>query len=1020
MKIIKFLFSGAFMGILLIVFAYAIGYATFVENDYGPVAAKLLVYNARWFEVLLFLMVVNFTGMIFTKHLYLKGKLNILLIHLALIIIILGAGITRYFGYEGMMHIRNGESTNILTSTDSFLQVQVGSGEEKQQLVKKVMLTPVRNELTNTSTVWQQKQIDISVQDYYQKATRSLITDPDGESYLVIQLRTMTENGEIYLKQGESEQFQGVKFTFSNNVAEGSIGFDLIDGQLYIKNGFSTDELAEMDTARMGRDGFIEIEKLEVRMVGGVAFRVADIVENGKIQYKPAENQDGPGVPIVKVVVNDKSLYTPTNSTVNFDIDGVPVKLRVGIRNYQLPFELRLDKFELERYPGSNSPSSFASEVTVIDNQANKQFPYRIFMNNVLDYGGFRFFQSSYDADEQGTILSVNHDYWGTLVTYIGYFLLFVTLLVSFFTKTRFMRINLMLKDVHAKRKVLLSKSVATGFLLLFSTIAIAQPQVADKDHATEFGKLFVQNNAGRIEPVNTLSTKVLVKISKKSSFKGLSADQVLLAIVTNPQEWQEVPIIKVGEAEIRNILKVSGDYAAFKDFIGEEGQYKLNRLVETAYQKKPALRSTLDKGLINVDERVNVFYSIVNGELLRIFPLENDDNYTWVGPRQLHEHYGHGTEKGDLFEKYTMAIADGIERGDYTLAREHLEAIKQLQLTEGADVVPSPTKAKIEILYNKTNIFKTLFPVYLVLGAILVGIFLIQIFYPNREFRVLAKILFVLMAISFVLQTSGLAARWYISGHAPWSNGYESMIYISWATILAGFLFRNRSGAVLGVTAMLAGITLLTAHMSWLNPELTNLVPVLKSYWLTFHVATITASYGFLGLGCLIGLLNLCIMIFRNKKNMEMVNLTLKELMLITEMSLAVGLVLLVIGNFLGGIWANESWGRYWGWDPKETWTLVTVILYTFTLHLVLIPSLRNTFTFSFFSFISFGAVLMTYFGVNYYLSGLHSYANGDPIAIPNGLYYALGVIAIISLLAAYNEFKFRKETEDNSAAPV
>ena len=279
----------------------------------------------------------------------------------------------------------------------------------------------------------------------------------------------------------------------------------------------------------------------------------------------------------------------------------------------------------------------------------------------------------------------------------------------------------------------------------------------------------------------------------------------------------------------------------------------------------------------------------------------------------------------------------------------------------------------------------------------------------PQLEFRVVIKILVVILLAAFVLQTSGLGIRWYISGHAPWSNGYESMIYIAWATMLAGFFLMRESPVTLGVTAMLAGITLLTAHMSWLDPEITNLVPVLKSYWLTFHVATITASYGFLGLACMMGFLNLCLITVRRPNNIARVNLALKELSLITELAMIVGLILLVIGNFLGGIWANESWGRYWGWDPKETWTLVTIILYSFTLHMTLIPAIRNKFTFNFMAVISFGAVLMTYFGVNYYLSGLHSYAAGDSVAIPRFVYYTLIVLFVVSALAAYNEYKLK-----------
>ena len=245
-------------------------------------------------------------------------------------------------------------------------------------------------------------------------------------------------------------------------------------------------------------------------------------------------------------------------------------------------------------------------------------------------------------------------------------------------------------------------------------------------------------------------------------------------------------------------------------------------------------------------------------------------------------------------------------------------------------------------------------------------------------------------------------------------------MIYIGWGTMLAGFVFMRQSPIVISIACLITAVILLTAHMSWLNPEITNLVPVLKSYWLTFHVATITASYSFLALGCLIGFLNLLIMIFRNKSNLLRVNLTLKELTLIIELSLTVGLILLVIGNFLGGIWANESWGRYWGWDPKETWSLVTIIVYSFVLHMRLIPGLRSTFSFNFLSMFAFASVLMTYFGVNYYLSGLHSYASGDPVPVPTFVYYTVGIMLAISALAWYNDMKIKDqspvlETEEN-----
>jgi cytochrome c-type biogenesis protein CcsB len=396
----------------------------------------------------------------------------------------------------------------------------------------------------------------------------------------------------------------------------------------------------------------------------------------------------------------------------------------------------------------------------------------------------------------------------------------------------------------------------------------------------------------------------------------------------------------------------------------------------------------------------------ILTGSVFKIFPLADDPDNKWVVPHEFHQILGHGAENAELYDEYIMALKHGVEKGHFDSANERISNILEYQRKVAGYLLPSERKASVEILYNKANIFKRLFPFYMAIGSVLIALFFTKVFKPTIEFKLLNKVMVLGLAICFLLQTIGLGVRWYIAGHAPWSNGYESMIYISWATMLAGFIFMKRSGITLGVTAMLTGIALLTAHMSWLNPEITNLVPVLKSYWLTIHVATITASYGFLALGGMVALLNLCIMIFRNNLNFQRLELNIRELSLIIELSLSVGLILLIIGNFLGAIWANESWGRYWGWDPKETWTLVTIILYSFTLHLPLIPRIYNKFIFNVMAIFSFGAVLMTYFGVNYYLSGLHSYAAGDSVPIPAFVYFTIILFFSLVALAAYNEY--------------
>jgi cytochrome c-type biogenesis protein CcsB len=242
---------------------------------------------------------------------------------------------------------------------------------------------------------------------------------------------------------------------------------------------------------------------------------------------------------------------------------------------------------------------------------------------------------------------------------------------------------------------------------------------------------------------------------------------------------------------------------------------------------------------------------------------------------------------------------------------------------------------------------------------------------------------------------------RWYIAGHAPWSNGYESMIYIAWATMLAGFIFSRKSLMSLAATSIMSGLILFVAHLNWMDPQVTNLVPVLQSYWLAIHVAMITASYGFLGLGALLGMITLVLFILKNTANKERLNLAIKELNAINEMSLLVGLILLTVGNFLGGVWANESWGRYWGWDPKETWALVTILVYAVVVHLRMIKGAYSDYIFSVISLLAFTSVLMTYFGVNYYLAGMHSYAKGDPVPVPDFVPWTYAVVAIVIALA-------------------
>ncbi len=262
-----------------------------------------------------------------------------------------------------------------------------------------------------------------------------------------------------------------------------------------------------------------------------------------------------------------------------------------------------------------------------------------------------------------------------------------------------------------------------------------------------------------------------------------------------------------------------------------------------------------------------------------------------------------------------------------------------------------------------------------------------------------------------FALHTIGLILRWYIAGHAPWSNGYESVVYVAWAAMLAGFLFGRKYPMVVGIAAFLTGISLFVAHLNWMNPEITPLVPVLKSYWLIIHVAVITASYGFIGLSAFIGILVMILIIIRNIENGKKVTLIIDQLTTISEMSVTVGLYFLTMGTFFGAIWANESWGRYWGWDPKETWSLITMVVYSFIVHIRLIPSLKGVYNYNLAAIIGFLSVLMTYFGVNYYLTGLHSYGSVSSSGIHPALPVTLVVLAVVVFFAMIKDNVYEKQ---------
>jgi cytochrome c-type biogenesis protein CcsB len=710
-----------------------------------------------------------------------------------------------------------------------------------------------------------------------------------------------------------------------------------------------------------------------------------------------------------------------------------------GSKAYVLPFKVQLNDFIATKYPGTEkSYSSFESQVTVQDSV--KPFDARIYMNHVLDHGGYRFFQSSFDPDEKGTVLSVNHDYWGTNITYLGYFMLFFAMMAIMFVKnSRFADLKRKLEVVKTKKAKLLTILVLLLSISSFAQEHAGHTHTADshteatphirvkptqkqldsiltaftvtKEHAAKFGRLIIQDAGGRMKPINTFSSELLRKVSHTDTYNDMNSDQVFLSMTQSAQLWIEIPLIyiKPGNDSIRKIIGIDSKdkYAPFISFFDEKGNYKLSPYLDEAY--KAANPNQFEKDFVETDKKVNLMESALSGSILKIFPIPNDPGNKWISYLEL-EHAGlkgmDSTYTKSILPLYFGTLGHAIQNKNYKTADELLGSIDGFQKKFGSKVRPSEDKINLEIAYNKYDLLQKL-PFWYMFAAILMLTFtILQIFKDSKLIRIAVNSMHVIIAILFALHTLTLGARWYISGHAPWSNAYEAIVYVAWSTMFFGLAFDIKSKLTVASAAFVSAMILASAYMNWIDPEIANLQPVLNSYWLMIHVAVIVASYGPTALGMILGFVSLLLIFFTNEKNKEKMALNIKEITYINEMSLTIGLIMLTIGNFLGGQWANESWGRYWGWDPKETWALISIMVYAFVIHARFVPSLRGKWIFNLMSMFAFISILFTYYGVNFHLVGLHSYASGEAHSL-SWIWYSLGTI---SLIGAVTYPKYRK----------
>lgn len=1076
-KFQNFLISTRTMAVLFLVYAFSMAYATFLENDYGTPTAKALIYEAKWFEFLMLWLIINFIGNIFRYRLWNREKLPILVFHLAFLLIFIGGAITRYISYEGIMLIREKETSNQIITDKTFFKIQIENQGDKTNF-KDIPFMMIPNTARDNSLIAKllphqfkatyvlnnNEKIKVKQLGYIQRKKDSLVADRNGIEYL--HFVTTGEKGRenYYIKSGEAKNINGTLVTY-NRPIDGAIEFQNNNGNLFIKTPVDASYMV-MATQENNTTKANEYQPLALRSlynINNIQIVVPSGVKKGKlIAFEGDKKKDQALADQLNIEVehNGKKQIVELmvekgnpNLFKQINLNGMNIMLGFGPKIYTTNFAIKLDDFVMETYPGSSSPSAYESHIQVIDN--GKQTPYKIYMNNVLDYKGYRFFQAGFDPDKQGTHLSVNHDFWGTLVTYIGYFFLFTAMFIIFFWKgTQFWKLNSMLKKLN-KNKILSAIAILFSLFLnaqkiethgkikepktehsgiapqnsvaqSFSTMkqitvdeAISKVKI-NKEHANKFGHLLVQNYEGRIVPINTQALNVLRKLYKRDIFKGtngkfLTAEQWFLSINTDTPTWAMVPLIKIGNKggdELKQKTKANEDgYTTLLNLLPADANGNLHYILEEdfniAFAKKPAEQSNYDKEVIAVNERVQIFNEFFTGQFMRIVPVKNDPNHTWNS--WLNQNFEPDMESQKILGPYLAEVLMAQKTGNWTKAEIELEKLSLYQQHWGKAVVPTKSKVDLEVLMNKIDINFWLMIFYAIIGISLVFLGFIELFKPTKLFDIIIKVIIIIGCIGYFLQFLGLVGRWYISGHAPWSNGYEAIVFISWVGITAGLLLYRNSNALIPASGfMMATIMMGFAHGgSALDPQITPLVPVLKSYWLIIHVAIITASYGFFGLSFVIAIICLLFYSITNKKQYKLHNnSTIQELTIVSEMSLTIGLYALTIGTFLGGIWANESWGRYWSWDPKETWAFISIMIYAFVLHMRLVPGLRGKWAFHTASMIAISSVIMTYFGVNYYLSGLHSYAAGDPIPVPLWVY--LGTLGMI-ILSSFSYYKFR-----------
>lgn len=636
---------------------------------------------------------------------------------------------------------------------------------------------------------------------------------------------------------------------------------------------------------------------------------------------------------------------------------------------HQLPFSITLNQFEIIYYKGTLAPMDFISHISVADKDCHRQIQGKVSMNHIFSYQHYRFYQSGYSEDNEGSVFSVSHDPYGIGITYAGYTLLLLSTVFFFFSPQSRFRQLLKSPLLHRSLTVILllfAFSLNSNFLKANSP----SPKVLPREVAEHFGDLYILYN-NRICPLQTFARDFTVKLYGSSSYKGLTPEEVLTGWLFYYDSWKNEPIIRIKSNEARKLLEIEGNYARLKDYISTINEYKLEKMMNHI---RSGEQVTDKRGIEEADEKFNIINLVCTGAMMKIFPCRNIAGKTleWYSQSdQLPQDMDN--DKWVFIRKSMSYVNEMIVMKKYNDACLLLEKIKKYQQKECDGLLPADNKFKAEKIYNQFDYSKSVAMACICIGLICFIYYCHCMASQKRTSRKAIIILNILLWIVFTYLSAAICLRGYVSNHLPLSNGFETMQFMAWCTLLLTFLLQRKFAMLLPFGFLLCGLTLMVSMLGESNPQITQLMPVLQSPLLSIHVVVIMIAYSLLAFIMLNGVT--AVILHQSQKECKE---QIERLQIISQIILYPAIFLLAIGIFIGAVWANVSWGRYWGWDPKEVWALITMLVYALALHPRSLPWFHRTMFFHVFCITAFITVLITYFGVNFLLGGMHSYANG------------------------------------------